>query len=328
MNIPMAYANNSNSSVDDYVYRSNDFNEVKNFSAIENSQAVQDLLINLNKQIDFSDIQTLKDYDNTDRYYYLPFLTAGYLIYDKELDIVQEYSENRNNSYIENNTNLYYTGALGYYQKQDNNFIQITTGESVGNEEDFEALAIEQKKNMKQKLSSSNSRLSMPNSRMSIMGVVPNYEYNPDGICGSTSAGMILRWYDIYVNDRYVPTSLESSDGVKLIQRLRTYIDDKSSARSSLPGDMYTGIISYCSDQGVNHDGGFSLASVDSIVGRISSYQRPFIITVHNHPKYGNHAMAAYGYNTVNGTFYVTVNDGWGDTGISINMVNVQYMIW
>lgn len=36
---------------------------------------------------------------------------------------------------------------------------------------------------------------------------------------------MLLRWYDIYKNQKYVPSSLESGDGVDLIEHLRGYID-------------------------------------------------------------------------------------------------------
>lgn len=46
----------------------------------------------------------------------------------------------------------------------------------------------------------------------------------------------------------------------------------------------------------------------------------PVILGLLNHPKYNNHWVVATGYNlNSSGKGHYTVNDGWGNTGISIS---------
>ena len=145
--------------------------------------------------------------------------------------------------------------------------------------------------------------------------------YKRQGICGSTSAAMLLRWYDIYKNQKYVPSSLESGDGVDLIEHLRGYID--GDVPGSVAGDVFTGIMSYCSSQGVSHPGGFDGYNDNYVIGRVDTYGTPFLLIIHNHPTYKNHWITGYGYNISGGTCYPIVNDGWGDTNVSINPICV-----
>ena len=54
----------------------------------------------------------------------------------------------------------------------------------------------------------------------SISHSTARYSYNPDGRCGSVAGAIVLNYYDRYKSPSYVPNSLESSDGVALINAL------------------------------------------------------------------------------------------------------------
>lgn len=287
--------------------------------------AIKNTLNDINETADYSNAKALKAADGTERYIYLPFSTGGYLIYDKNLDIIHEYSTNTGNEYIEKNTDIYYTGALRYFVKKNDYFVELSTGKSVGSAIKFTEIAttIEERISEKrQKLTS--TRLAA--ARSTISGTVPNYSYNPDGICGSTASAMMLRWYDLYVNQNYVPSNLESSNGVNLIIHLRTYIEGNTSG--STVGQVYSGIASYCSNRGVSHNVGYAVVDINYIVGRIDTYGTPFVLGLYNHPTYNNHWVTCYGYSVSGGYNFAIVNDGWGSTGININLVNCDYMIW
>lgn len=302
-----------------------------NDDLVENNETIQALLDNLNELGDYSAIRYLKNAEGDNRYVYLPFSTGGYLVYDIDLNVVHEYSTTSGNPYIEGSDDVYYTGALGYYEKDtDENdiFVEIPTRKVIGNYDNFSLMAEDINNSIINNTVSSYSQNSVfaVNSSGKISGTVPNYKHNPDGICGSTSAAMLLRWYDIYVNGNYVPSSLQSSDGVKLIEHLRSYID--GSKPGSTTGDVYSGIISYCSSQGIKHNGGYAIVDISYVVGRVDTYKTPFILGLNHHPTYGNHWVTGYGYNVSGGSNYATVNDGWGSTGVSINLINCDYIIW
>ena len=100
-----------------------------------------------------------------------------------------------------------------------------------------------------------------------------------------SSGGYLIydsEFYDIYKNQKYVPSSLESGDGVALIEHLRDYID--GDVLGSVTGDVFTGIMSYCSKQGVSHLGGFDGYNDNYVIGRVDSYGIPFLLNIHNHP--------------------------------------------
>lgn len=296
-------------------------------NSLQSNPTIQSLLKNLDEQGNYLQIQLLKDYNEVERYYYLPFVTGGYLIYDEELDVVHEYSTTNGNSYIEGKSNLYYYGALGYIQKYQEEFYDIASGKNFGNLTHFKSFASQTDDKLIQNKNKVQTRtVSAQDAQSCISGVVPNFWYNPNGICGSTAAAMMLRWYDIYVDGDYVPSDLVDNDGVTLIKHLVPYIDGDIPGSDQL--DMYNGIMNYCNDQGVSHSVSLDYATAINVVGRVDTYQRPFVLKLNGAPTYGNHWVTGYGYNISNGETYVIVNDGWGDRDISINLINCDYMVW
>lgn len=295
-------------------------------NSLSTEPVVTNLLSSLSESGNFSAVRILKDANDENRYSYLPFSSGGYLIYDSKLDIISEYSTSINNDYIESTDLVYYAGALQYFTEVNSRFVEIATGNVMGSREYFVSYANTVDSEVARNYAK--SRLYLPDTKAAhyISGNVPNYKYNPDGICGSTSAAMLLRWYDIYKNQKYVPSSLESGDGVALIEHLRGYID--GDVPGSVTGDVFTGIMSYCSSQGVSHPGGFDGYNDNYVVGRVDTYGTPFLLIIHNHPTYKNHWVTGYGYNISGGTCYSIVNDGWGNTNISINPIYASQIVW
>jgi hypothetical protein len=99
---------------------------------------------------------------------------------------------------------------------------------------------------------------------------------------------MMLRYLDIYFPSDYVPASLETSDGIALINYLVPYLHD--------PG-------SYLSNS------------------------HPYVLGLHQHPKYSEHWVTGYGYYNAT-TGYAIVNDGWGSTYVFIDLSYADYMVW
>lgn len=213
-----------------------------------------------------------------------------------------------------------------YFTKSGEILVEIPTGEELGSKESFVSYANDIDANAERATMRRNAALPDTKSAHYISGTVPNYDHNPDGICGSTAAAMLLRWYDLYQNNNYVPSSLESANGVVLIEHLRSYIDGDNPG--SDPGDVYFGILDYCADQGVSHAGGIENYSDAYVMGRVDTYEIPFLVCTLNHPKYGNHWVTGYGYNYSNGTCYPIVNDGWGNKGIAINPIFLRQIVW
>ena len=157
-----------------------------------------------------------------------------------------------------------------------------------------------------------------------VTGTVPNYSYNVNGICGATASAMWLKWYDNYVNNSYVPSSLTSSIGVALIQHLVSYIPSNSNA-----GQVSSGIYSYLGTQGISHFPYTDYANETTILSAVNGMGRPYILRIAGHPQYTNHWVTGYGYSQPSpGTIFAIVNDGWGSTGIQITMsyaANIVY---
>lgn len=157
---------------------------------------------------------------------------------------------------------------------------------------------------------------------VTIPGTVPNYSYNPNGICGSTATAMMLRYLDIYFPSDYVPASLETSDGIALINYLVPYLHDPG----SYLGELWGGIIDYLRSQNINDYVVWDVAVMGLIINVVSN-SHPYVLGLHQHPKYSEHWVTGYGYYNAT-TGYAIVNDGWGSTYVFIDLSYADYMVW
>lgn len=154
-----------------------------------------------------------------------------------------------------------------------------------------------------------------------ISGTVPNYSYNPNGICGATASAMYVRYYDIYRNNNYVPVGLETSTGVLLTIHLSTYIPASATVLQ-----VVNGLYSYLLSQGVS-SGFFAETATTMNIGSCIANNEPYIMLITNHPTYGNHYVTGYGYSFNSYANYAIVNNGWGSTGIYINLVYANTIV-
>lgn len=253
--------------------------------------------------------------------YLFTLKTGGYVIMNAKDYSIPEYSLISETHYSLDGNKMYYGGILNYYESSGNRVRNVLTKEPI-NTQDKELISNYSKNSGVSGKLQSTAISPMTTYYYFITGDLPNYSYNPDGRCGVTASAMWLRYYDIYKNSNYVPTSLESSDGVKLINYLYPYIQN---AGGSYPGGVTYGLDDYLSEQGISAGLSMDNANIGIIAGYVSG-NKPYILFI-NTSKYGYHVVTGYGYSTGSGTDYAVVNDGWGSTGIYINLANASEVI-
>jgi hypothetical protein len=232
----------------------------------------------------------------------------GFVIKNTFNNDIVEYSLESDNKQVSKNKKNYYNGALAYYNKSD-----ITTRSldfEIYGTKDF---PINENANLNER--STRGRKSLPYG-------LPNYSYNPTGICGSTASAMYVRYFDLHFNNKYVPKNLESSNGIKLIKHLVKYVD--KGGHGSKLGDLTRGLGKYLDSRGMyNHDVRYTKNIMSGAVGIIHD-KKPYILGLHKYPlgsKTIEHWCTGKGYIDNSSTDYAIVNDGWGGT----RHINVKY---
>lgn len=149
----------------------------------------------------------------------------------------------------------------------------------------------------------------------SISHSTARYSYNPDGRCGSVAGAIVLNYYDRYKSPSYVPNSLESSDGVALINALVARMGT-STNYIELKRGLSLYIKKYYKPTTVTANTYSWGDRIRTIIGK----NYPCILGLTSHPRYGEHWVVVTGYNfTSHNSGTYTVNDGWGNVGININ---------
>lgn len=272
----------------------------------------------------------LNDSDQNPRYYYIPFAQGGYLIYDLTDDLICEFSLSKENEYSFSNNDYIYSGPLSLFEITEDGFVDVKSNEVFTDTDNFimRVKSIETRElESKQSIRSDKSVRRIMNAYNTISGTVPSYSYNPDGRCGAVAAAMLVRWYDIYRNGRYVPSSLESSDGISLIKHLWNKMKNSSYA-GAYSGTVSTEMMNFIGSQGLSHSGGLDGYTNEYVIGRVDSYGTPYILNLFNHPTYSNHFVTGYGYRSNSTGFYTIVNDDWGNRKMEVNSNYATTIIW
>ncbi len=142
--------------------------------------------------------------------------------------------------------------------------------------------------------------------------------------CGSVAAAIFFAYYYDHINTKYVLPGNITSDGFVLTRLLTKYIEP--GGVKSIPATLKSGMNTYLknlllSDQ-VTYVTTSNLLTTpfNKVMSSINS-QVPCIISIVNHLEYENHWVVETGYDNNTGDYdFVTVNDGWGHTGISISV--------
>lgn len=274
----------------------------------------------------FSVSECVKLYDFNDElnaYLYIGE-KSGYAIISKLTNEIVEFSLSQDSpiSIMDSKKiKFYYNGPLAFYKQVNDKIKDLKTGEVFDkrNLTELNVLKYEDK-NVVQ-----TDSILLNTFTIKIPAAVPNYSYNPNGICGSTAAAMFLRYYDIYVNGSYVPLSLQSLDGILLINHLIPYID--GSNPGSLPGQVVSGLTTYLTMQGVNSTVRLEISNPSWIFSCVSN-NKPYILGLYNHPTYNNHWVTGYGYSNTGTSYFAIVNDGHGNSEIYINTNYTDFIIY
>lgn len=159
------------------------------------------------------------------------------------------------------------------------------------------------------------------------------YDYNPDGRCGSVAGAILLRYYDKYYDGGYVASSYETADGKKLIN----YLTNNFLGTNTTYSQLKSGLNDYLEKRGYSRS--FKLLkglNSTSVYSKIKTYikgNKPLIVGLTQHPKYGEHWVVGTGYSIVYSDSYgygyvVIVNDGWGNENIRINNQYVDGVVY
>lgn len=258
---------------------------------------------------------------------------AGFVITDENGHIVeanQSINVNSITSYI------YYGGYGEYYcKKNDNNYINIVTGETISEEQLLECIifynSIKEELYTKSDIISLSEtttikRLPYATSTYTSSGTV----VDGLGVCGYIASAIFLDYYDRYIYNTLLPEQY-SCNGVELINGLYSF----GNGGSGMAQDELIGVINRFLNA-CNRSGYLYMAGTTSELYSKLRYSidrnRPAIVVIKNHSKYGYHVVVGHGYyfENVNGTLYncIIVNDGWGNTDVIINeayMESVTY---
>lgn len=284
-----------------------------------NTTAFANTIVGTTPSVDYS--SEIKLYDSNENViaYYYELNPAGYVIVNADNNEIIEYSENNNKYFLEKDAHYYYGGPLMYYKtdmtRQFGSIIQLQSQREVSIE-DITPL-------MRGPEADSPGTLNIDNFLVrtravgsdSISHATAKYEYNPDGRCGAVAGAIVLNYYDKYKSQSYVPSSLESSDGVSLINALVERMG-LGTNYAELKNGLSLFIKQYYKPTTVTATTYSWGDRVKTIIGK----DYPCILGLTSHPTYEEHWVVVTGYNFIsNNTGTYTVNDGWGDTGIKIN---------
>jgi hypothetical protein len=274
---------------------------------------------------------------------------SGYIVVDLKDFSIPEFSPKTNNTYITNTNKKYiYNGPLSYFEEDNNKVVDVKTKKSVGTFTDLkgkqkvkntETSELYNVTNSADKMAVTNASATTYENHF-IQGTLPSYAYNPNGICGSTAAAMFAGYYDNNsININYIPTNLESSDGVEIIKTLVPFIEGIASLDPEYPSPGSTteqlriGFQNYLRTQDVD-DYMYSQATTNyARVSERTGVNRPLMVDLDNHPTYGEHWVVTHGYQTEESIFiskltYLIVNDGWGNKDIYIDVSYCDDLVW
>lgn len=257
----------------------------------------------------------------------------GYVIINSENYII-EYSL-YNNLNFGLNEKIYYTGPLQYFKKDGNSYTNLKSLKKVEKKyfNDLSARFDKKKEQIKSTEQSISRNNITPNSLVTtnIPGTLRTYSYNPNGICGSTAAAILLMYYRDYIDSFVVPSWHATQDGKSLIQLLEPNID--GATPGSVTTDVVSGLNWYFRWRGISN----SYNARSTVSTSFNAYRqridakRPAIVGIHDHPTYSAHWTVGHGYRIEqHGStyYYAMVNDGWGSNNIEISMRYVDDIVY
>lgn len=294
-----------------------------------------------------TNVTILKDsqmplYDDSDNIvaYHFTLNNGGYIITNSDGSDFIEYSLEKQDDILKKNVKYYYSGPCSLYKKESNCMVEncytneVLQLSSIEFEIEPEADCNEEAAfNLADEIISVGQTDTTVIEEGKLKHSTKKYSYNPDGRCGAVAAAIFLRYYDDYVDTKYIQGSYKTANGEKLINLLV----DSYIGISTDYSRMITGLNKYLSDRKIisrfHETKGKNSATVYSTVKTYIKNDKPLIVGLTNHPKYKEHWVVGIGYSTVYSKilgygYVVIINDGWGNTGIRINNSYVDGCIY
>jgi len=271
--------------------------------------------------------------------YYFRLSNGGYVITTADGTDFIEYSLKPVNFQLNNRETYYYPNPCSFYKKVNNQLAAncITQEKVTLNAMDF-AIEAEHNANVKAANALANQVVkaaASPKTEDKLKHSTYTYNYNPDGRCGAVAGAIVLRYYNDYVTAGYVPTKYRTADGKALIN----YLTDTYLGTGTNYAQLTKGLNKYLKENCGSIRNSFSKTTgknstsvYNKIVNYITDKDKPVIVGLTAHPKYSEHWVVGTGYSTTknssNTVRVVIVNDGWGNTNVSINLSYVDGCIY
>lgn len=264
-------------------------------------------------------------------------LDTGYVIINVKDFSIPEFSFTCDSIYSTEDLKKYYNGAFEYFEENEaeKNYLydlfdekevnkaSLNTSDLYGSDSrsvDSQTVPNIDQVSISPAIQTESSRSATSSQTYSLIYSLPNYSYNPNGICGANAAAMYLRYLDLHRDSNIISSSLSTE--ISLITYLEDYIPASSDA-----GDVYFGIIDYYDDRDIIQDIYLSTTNSADIVRCLSS-DTPYIAGFIASSSLGAHWATGYSfieYST--GSAYLIINDGHGNSGIYMNITQSDMII-
>ena len=265
--------------------------------------------------------------------FYYQLSDGGYLICDSSNGEILEYSFNNQEIY-DNEKKQYYLGPLQHYEEYDEN--SVVDIEDIDNSVIKEDTFVKKESTNVKEENKYSGRY--PDGSEEAIGAVWCSEENSikhltvavdnnyRGTCGSTAGTILLLYYYDYINRRMI-SQTERKNYNTLTTKLIRYIepDYGGSNYSSLT----KGLNNFQASRGLSKTFDYKTFNCFSKLKKYIDAGKPVIAGLKSKtPAYGSHWVVATGYSICacskpDATTYVKfiqVNDGWGNTGVYINV--------
>lgn len=268
----------------------------------------------------------------------------SYVICDTLGNVIEHSPENNSPYFNNSNERAYYGGALIYYTKVNDEFIDLRTSKSIDRYELEKTSAYLIRMNDQNNLNTFSQNKKNNNSLLSASGFnietyyaegTPrtfNFNTVPPGNCGTLATAIMLFYYYDYVCDNYVPSAYVNAPRAFYDYLTYSYFYNGSGDCNAI----HEGIKSYFKKNNIND---ISVPVINNFDGyltyKISKCSEPVILGLYGDDEVGeswriNHWVVAYGYREyfMDGQSYnkeYIVNDGWGHNQVFITY-STEYM--
>lgn len=231
---------------------------------------------------------------------------------------------------------IYYTGALSYYVKSNENYRDIVSQETVSAEAVAFALATHRKMVQSNAVKATAILQERRNSvtralaeNTYINGSLRKYSYNPNGICASTATAILLMYYRDYKDSWMVPSWHVTDTGESLIKLLVPQINGDPPQAATIV-DIKLGLEWYFRWRGISDEYQALLRVNDNSESNYSWMHsmmlssRPVIVAFREGPM-EKHGVVAHGvqvraFGNGSYSYHLFVGDGWGHNDVLVSM--------